>query len=323
MISVVIPTCNGSEKILSPIYSVIQQTYHDTEIIVVDDNGAGSDEQLHTEHNLRDLIESQKIKYIVHEKNANGSAARNTGFRAAKGEYVNFLDDDDVMLPAKLAAQAKILDESACDAVAVVCGTYFAHKDGTGFIRVPDCDCQHLQRDYLCEKVKFNTSAILFKRTAVEKLGGFDESFRRHQDWEFCFRLMEDHKFLSCNEVLLIKYATARNLPSSPEKAEEYFDHFHSTLKPYFERMDEKDYRDVILYNHRRLLRGYILARKLRGGRLYVKRKQVSIGQIIITLFDILKLAANKIIRSSKPLVQSYDIYAQEAKREIGHHGES
>ena len=96
LVSVIIPTYKRSKSLNRAIDSVLSQTYPNIEIIVVDDNGKGSKYQLETEKSLEKYIKTDKIKYIIHDVNRNGSAARNTGFKHSRGEYINFLDDDDV-----------------------------------------------------------------------------------------------------------------------------------------------------------------------------------------------------------------------------------
>lgn len=101
LVSVIIPTYKRATTLLDAIRSVLNQTYKNIEIVIVDDNGKGTYEQLETERLLKQYIENQQIIYIVHEYNKNGSAARNTGLMASHGAYINFLDDDDKMYPQK------------------------------------------------------------------------------------------------------------------------------------------------------------------------------------------------------------------------------
>ena len=94
-ISVIITTYGGSKKIRRAIKSVQHQGFKDYEIIVVDDNDPGSDSRTITESILEEFVNSNSIIYIKHDKNLNGSAARNTGISMAKGAIIGFLDDDD------------------------------------------------------------------------------------------------------------------------------------------------------------------------------------------------------------------------------------
>ena len=107
LVSIVMPTYKGTDNICMAIEGALHQTYKPIEIIVVDDNGEGTEEQKKTEVLLSKYISSKKIKYIKHKYNINGSAARNTGMKVAKGEYFSFLDDDDYLFPDKIEKQVK------------------------------------------------------------------------------------------------------------------------------------------------------------------------------------------------------------------------
>lgn len=313
MISVIIPTYKGSDKVLLPIYSAVQQSYSDVEIIVVDDNGLGSREQVRTECALKPLIEKKVIRYIPHEENRNGSAARNTGFRASKGEYVNFLDDDDYLMPDKLREQKKVLDASPQSVCAAVCGSYFVHEDGKGFCSVPDCEVKHLQREYLCERARFNTSAILFRRQAVQEFGGFDETFRRHQDWEFCIRLMSRYSFANCNRVLLTKYATGRNIASNPETAVAFYKHFTQSLAPFISELDEQDQREIEAYHLRRLYKSYIMSKRLKDAVKYANESGMSAVEQGRAILELSGHAAKRFLRPNKQLAKPSGQYIEEA----------
>src|SRR5688572_2235335 len=102
-VSVIIPTHNRAESVFNAVTSVIKQTLEDIEIIVVDD--ASNDNTAEALARLRD----KRIRFIRHEMNKGGAAARNTGILNCKSDYIAFLDDDDEWLPEKLAKQMAVL----------------------------------------------------------------------------------------------------------------------------------------------------------------------------------------------------------------------
>ena len=98
LVSIIIPTYKGYDTLGRSVKSVLEQSYKNIEIIIVDDNGEGSENQIKTEDVLKSFLVDERVKYIKHKKNLNGSAARNTGFRHSNGEFIAFLDDDDEFL---------------------------------------------------------------------------------------------------------------------------------------------------------------------------------------------------------------------------------
>ena len=102
-VSVIIPTHNRARFLREAISSVLNQTFQDFEILVVDD---ASDD------NTREVVagfEDIRIKYFRHDTNRGGSAARNTGIRNSMCSYIAFLDDDDEWFPEKLGKQMELL----------------------------------------------------------------------------------------------------------------------------------------------------------------------------------------------------------------------
>ena len=112
LVSVIITTFCGSKVIERAILSVINQTYSNIEIIVVDDNGYGTKEQIETQDILNKF---KKVVYIVHRTNINGAAARNTGIRSSNGKYICFLDDDDQYTIDRVESQKRILCNTKAD----------------------------------------------------------------------------------------------------------------------------------------------------------------------------------------------------------------
>lgn len=195
-VSVIIPTYGGSDSLIRSVDSVLSQTYPDFEVIVVDDNNPNTDARKKTEQQMEKYVGNAQVKYIKHEHNKNGSAARNTGYRNSDGEFLCFLDDDDVFLPGKLQKQVAYLNEhpelGACycwrrQRNMEICGTY------TG----------DLSKQLLDLTFTPTTSALMVRRSCYESLNGFDESYRRHQDYEFMLRFFKLYKMGVVEEVLL------------------------------------------------------------------------------------------------------------------------
>ena len=108
-VSVIIPTHDRPEWLRSSISSVLQQTFQDLEVIVIDDaSTVPVDDVIGSFHDTR-------IHYMRLEKSQGVAAARNVGLKHSQGKYIAFLDDDDSWLPPKLAKQVGLLDRSPSD----------------------------------------------------------------------------------------------------------------------------------------------------------------------------------------------------------------
>lgn len=227
LVSVVIPTYKRSDMLCRTIDSVLGQTYGCIEIIVVDDNGAQTENQQRTERVLSKYINEKKITYIVHDRNKNGSAARNTGFSHCHGKYVNFFDDDDIMLPRKIETQVFILEEKNANVGATYCNSEIWTKSKFLKRKIKFKTKNILEgrfcKEYLLGHCLFNTSSILFRSTAIEKMNGFDESFTRHQDYELMVRFFRNFDIVSSGKDPLVIYDASNermNVPSSEKDFE-------------------------------------------------------------------------------------------------------
>ena len=196
LVSIIIPTYSRPNNITRSIDSVISQTYNNIEVIVVDDNGEVTPYQLETEKALHDYIKQNIIKYIKHDVNKNGSAARNTGFRACRGEYVNFLDDDDVFMRDNIHIKVNSLINTPSSIGGTFSPVCYIKLDHLGKkIEYPSYYNKegNVLEDFLIGRAMFNTSGVLFKRDVIAQLNGFDESFVRHQDFELMIRFFRNY----------------------------------------------------------------------------------------------------------------------------------
>ncbi len=120
LVSVVIPTYSRNESLSRAIDSVLNQTYQNFEIIVVDDNPVNSDWRALTEILMDKYINNPKVRYVKNEKNLGGAGARNEGIKAAYGEYIAFLDDDDEYFSERIEKQIECFLNSDSEKLALV-----------------------------------------------------------------------------------------------------------------------------------------------------------------------------------------------------------
>lgn len=199
-VSVIIPTFNATCTIAKAVESVLAQTFRDLEIIVVDDGS--TDDTAAIAAAYRDRI------IYIYQENQERAAARNRGLAEASGEYVAFLDADDLWAPAKLERQVAVLDAHPEVLVVYSQATVI---DGAGRPRLsgyrprtlgsgPDEPAFMLDRLVLSNCVPMSTSVA--RLTAVRESGGFDVRFRYPEDWDLWLRLASRGRFTFLAEPL-------------------------------------------------------------------------------------------------------------------------
>jgi len=181
-VSVIIPTYRHQAFIIECLNSVFAQTFKDFELIVVND---GSPDQ--TEIILQPLIAAGRIQYIA-QKNWGTAAARNRGLSIAKGEFVAFLDDDDVWPPDKLEWQLDSMMEGG--PIAVV----GARQNFTDQIDQPTTNPASPERtlrfeDFFDRNPIGSPGQVLMRRSTLTALGGFDETIWGADDLDLWLRL--------------------------------------------------------------------------------------------------------------------------------------
>ncbi len=196
-VSVVIPTYNRVDLLRPAIVSVLNQTFQDFEIIIVDDGCTDSTSDLVSAFN------DARIKYIRHEINKGGSAARNTGILNSKCEFIAFLDDDDEWLPEKLDMQIKVIEES----LPRVGGVYTSYivvdrTDGTIIARKIPTKKGDLSTNLLVNNCIGATSSVLLRMRCFEEVGLFDEVLPSFQDYDMWIRISKKFHFEYIKEIL-------------------------------------------------------------------------------------------------------------------------
>lgn len=181
LVSIIVPTYNGARYIGDAIESVLAQNYTDYEVIVVDDGSTDDTNQA-----LEPYLE--RITYI-RQSNQGLSRARNQGVAVSRGEYLSFLDSDDLFLPNKLAAQAQFLD-SMPDVGLVASGFQYFDKDRS--VLQDSCSWK-IERLLDLETILFSgltvVHGVLIRREWFSRIGGFDPSLSYCEDMDFWYRL--------------------------------------------------------------------------------------------------------------------------------------
>ena len=247
LVSIIITTHRGSDTVERAVKSVLQQDYPNLEIIVVDDNGFGTNEQTVTEKVLSSYIKEKSILYHPHKTNMNGSAARNTGIALAHGRYIGLLDDDDIYLPGKITESVQTLRNLSEDWGGVYTDTEVDYGDGRKYVNKYHCQ-GNIVFELLAHTIFVNPSVIIMRKAAIDRIGGFDESFRRHQDWEFNARLSDQFKIAHISMVGSV-YNCEVKRHSDPTAAKAYRSYYIEKMKPIISKLPRFK-QEVIYYRN-------------------------------------------------------------------------
>lgn len=192
--SVVIPNYNHAQYVGDAIRSVLAQTYHNYEIIVVDD---GSTDNSHNEV----AQFGDKVKYI-YQSNAGLSAARNTGIRASKGSLIGVLDADDMYEPEYLSVLVAALQKDT-EAAGIYCGYQFVdHANNL----LPQVEARPVEPERLYSALLggnfFVPESIFLRRRVYDDVGLFDETLRACEDWDVWLRAANKYKIIHSTKIL-------------------------------------------------------------------------------------------------------------------------
>jgi len=197
MISVIIPAFNSEKYIVDTLRSVVNQTYKNFEIILIND---GSTDK--TEINIKKFIDSTKsIKiHLINQKHKGPSAARNRGLKKAKGAYIQFFDADDLMHPNKLKISLNLIKKANADAIITDFGRFANNKNLKKIInknyrkqlKYLHKDSKTLNLSQLIIKYGFGAPRILYKKYILLKNRGFNENLVINEDHELNYRLLKN-----------------------------------------------------------------------------------------------------------------------------------
>lgn len=194
-VTVVIPVYNGERYIRETLESVFAQTFCDYEILCVNDGSTDGSAAL-----LK--IYGEQVR-VVHQENAGQSAARNTGVALARGGYIAFLDQDDWWYPSKLEQQVAVL-AAAPDVVLVHCNYDRVDPEGrmlqSGAALVERASALASPLGILIGEALIFPSAMLVRRDAFQRIGGFYSELRGFEDFDLIARLKPQGRFVLLNE---------------------------------------------------------------------------------------------------------------------------
>ncbi len=279
-VSVIIPTYNRHKNLLFAIDSVLQQSFNDFEILVVND--AGEDVQ-----NVITEFNDNRIKYFVHKSNKGLAAARNTGLKNAKGKYIAYLDDDDVYYPDHLKILLSFLENSNykiayTDAYRVI----QEFKDGKYVTVNKDIP---FSNDFSKEKLlNLNIAPVLcfmHEKSCLNNVGWFDETLKAHEDWEFWIRFSEKYEFYHIKKITSeFRQRTDKSNMTSSQSLD-FYNSYRDIIAKHYNL--SKDYKDIL--NNQVINLNIIKQRAINSGQIKNTDEPLHVS-IIIPLYNKVEL---------------------------------
>jgi glycosyltransferase involved in cell wall biosynthesis len=212
-VSVIIPTHNLAASVGKAIESALAQTHTDLEIVVVDDGSTDDTEKVVSHYRTRILYLKQERRGVA--------AARNRGIRISRGEYIAFLDADDLWLPEKLEEQVPYLDQNP--ETSLVCSDWSLISDQGSVEPSVLANRNHIGTGYVFRQIVKSsfilTSTVVARRSCLEEAGLFDESFPTAEDLDLWLKISHSHNIALVRKPLVIKRSRPDGLSADPRLA--------------------------------------------------------------------------------------------------------
>lgn len=215
-VSVVIPAYNAMKYLPETLDSALAQTFKDFEVILVNDGSRDGIENWATQ------IADPRVKFITQQNRGTG-AARNAGIRQAEGEYIAFLDADDLWHPTKLEKQVQVFnDRPEVGLVYTWVSTINEKGSFTGRIFTGEKEGSVWQSLFVSNFIVSGSTAIV-RRDCLAILGGFDETVAIVEDWEMWLRIATRYSFALIREPLVYNRKHAGSSSTFWKKMEQNF----------------------------------------------------------------------------------------------------
>lgn len=282
LVTIVITTYQRPERILRALSSALEQSCN-KEIIIVDDNGKGTAHQIKTEAQLKPYL--GQITYLVNDINHGPSYSRNRGLMKAAGKYINFFDDDDEMSSVKLEKQASLLEEKGNDWSCCYCD----YKKILGDNKIQK-NSESIEGDILPYILGRNLyvgsgSNLLVRTDIAKEVGGYNETMRHFEDYEFNSRLLKNHKMAYLNECLLTIHNEIRDNVQVHKQSYEVLvredKKYFSIVKPLMDTLDSNVQSKILQISALERWRYSLSRNEMKDAFSYMRSLHVPLGMFI------------------------------------------
>ena len=256
LVSVIIPTYKREHFLRETINSVLNQTYPNIEIIIVDDDPESTIYR-------KNFLKNDKIRYFRNNKNRGASFCRNFGLKQARGDYIAFLDDDDLWLPSKIEKQINKF-KSLDDEFSIVYTGYSILINGKIINRQNSYEAYGNFTKIVLHHCPFGSPTPLIKKRCFELIKGFDNLLPSCQDWDLWIRLSFECKCDFVPESLALYRLHGRQISTDVLRK---IRGREIILNKYFQELIK--YPKILSWHYRRLGSLYALTNNISKSRQY------------------------------------------------------
>lgn len=197
LVSVIIPTKDRPAMLREAVASALTQTYPYIEVVVINDAGAD------VWHELATIYDSSKITYVTLLRNSERSKSRNYGITIANGDYITYLDDDDIFYPNHVETLLRSMDSKKYDIAYAdsLMAQQSLHNNEYKTTKKICLYSHEFNYENLLVENYIPILCLMHKKKCIENSGYFDEKISTHEDWDFCIRLAKQYNFLHIKKI--------------------------------------------------------------------------------------------------------------------------
>lgn len=204
LVSAIIPTHNRADLLLKAIESILNQTYKNIEIIIIDDASTDDTEEVVLS------LKNDKITYHKVIESKGGNHARNLGAEKARGKYIAFLDDDDIWREDKIQKQVAALQNNEKAGLVYTGSKIIYTNSGNTYVNSPQKKGD-LSKEILMKNYVGTTSSVLLEKAVFLEAGGFDNDMPALQDYDLWVRVAQIAEIEAVDEPLINYYYHTKN----------------------------------------------------------------------------------------------------------------
>jgi len=304
-VSVVLPVYNREERVNKSLNSVLNQTYKNLQVIVVDD---GSNDDT---YDVLNKVKDRRVKIVRLKDNKGVSKARNIGIEISEGKFVAFIDSDDIWNSCKIEKQINYIKKCKKRVALVDCG-WKAVGGKNAVPRIENKKERTSTKKLLSFKNVCSPPTVVARRSVLEEMGGFDENLQTVEDVDLWVRISKKYEIEHLTEVLVeVNRGGHKRLGNEYRKFINGHLRFYAKHKEKYEKLSDKEHARFFIRVARRLLsmRKMVRARRFLGKAIILNPYNVKLHLIMAS--TLLGEEAFSVMSEARHFIKKYVNYVK------------